>query len=49
MRDKKISRVGNSAAIIVDKFMLHDTGFAIGDAYEFECSKGTIIIKKKEK
>lgn len=47
MKDKKIVRLGNSAGIIVDKYMLHDTGFEIGDYYECKCSKGKIIITKK--
>lgn len=46
-KDKYIVKLGNSAGIIIDKYMLHDTEFKVGDKYDFKCSKGKLIITKK--
>ena len=47
---KEITRLGNSAGIVVDKEMLYKSEMQIGDKVEVVCKKNQMIFKKlKEK
>ena len=43
---RTIVRIGNSVGVVLDKFMLHDAEFQIGDKLEYKCTKGKIVLKK---
>ena len=43
---RTIVRVGNSVGVVLDKFMLHDSEFKLGDELEYKCTKGKIVLKK---
>ena len=43
---KEITRLGNSAGIVVDKEMLYKAELEIGDKVEVICKKNQITLKK---
>lgn len=45
---KRITKFGNSAGIVLNKAVLQVLGFEIGEVVEMVYKKGQIIIKKKE-
>lgn len=45
---KKITNLGCSSGLIIDKFMTLVSGIKTGDMVNIKCSKGKIIITKKE-
>ncbi len=47
-KDKKITKVGNSASLVLDSYMLFASGLKIGDIVETDCKPDKIIITKKK-
>lgn len=47
-KTRKVVRFGNSAGILLDKFMLYDSGIFVGDILEYKCTKHKIVFKKKQ-
>ena len=43
---KEITRLGNSAGIVVDKEMLYKSEMKVGDKVEVICKKNQITFKK---
>lgn len=43
---KEITRLGNSAGIVVDKEMLYKTEMKVGDKVEVICKKNQMTFKK---
>ena len=43
---KEITRLGNSAGVVVDKGMLYKAELEIGDKVEVICKKHQIVLKK---
>ena len=45
---KEITRLGNSAGIVVDKEMLYKSEMKVGDKVEIICKKNQITLKKQK-
>jgi antitoxin component of MazEF toxin-antitoxin module len=43
---KEITRLGNSAGVVVDKEMLYKAELKVGDKVEVICKKNQITLKK---
>lgn len=45
---KKIIKFGNSIGITLDRLILEITGITEKDKLDVQCSKGKLVIRKKE-